>query len=214
MNIVVLIPARGGSKRVPGKNIRQLGGKPLVTWSLDTASGLGYPYYVSTDSPGIENLARRFGAEIIFRPPEFASDTSTDRDVINHAIHFFDADIIAYLRPTTPFRDISVLQKAISDFMSNEDYSCLRCVEELTESAFKTFTMEGKRLVPAMGRTIDANLPNHMYPKTYRNNGYLDLYRVPYDDSKIMGFVTPKTVEIDTEEDFQYAEYVLGKEKI
>ena len=206
MKIVILIPARAGSKRVKNKNIRNLGGKPLMGWSIETALKLGYPCYVSTDSEMFGKIARHYGAKVVMRPPEFASDGATDRDVINHAVHFFEADIVAYLRPTTPFRDCEVLKKAIDIFTARADCPCLRCVEELTESSFKTFTMEGGYLVPALSRQMNANLPNHLYPATYRNNGYLDLYRLPYDDSRVMGYVVPRTVEIDTEFDLWLAE--------
>ena len=220
MRIITLIPARAGSKRVLGKNIRNLGGKPLMVWSIETALQLGYPCFVSTDSEEFGQLATSSGAEVIIRPDKLASDDATDQDVIVHALQFisgrefdYTPSLLLYLRPTTPFRGISVIQRAISDFSSSPEFSCLRCVEELTESSFKTFTMEGKCLVPAFWRLMDANLPNHLYPPTYRNNGYMDIYRIPYDDSRVMGFVTERTLEIDTEEDLKYAEYILERRK-
>lgn len=90
MNNIAIIPARGGSKRIPGKNIRVFCGKPLMAWPIETArkSGLFQRIIVSTDSPEIARVARKYGAEIPFmRPGELADDYTATRPVINHAIH-------------------------------------------------------------------------------------------------------------------------------
>ena len=102
---------------------------------------------------------------------------------------------------------------ACSRFIFQNYFQALWCVEELTESAYKSFTIEDNQLIPILGPLEDANLPNQMYPKTYRNNGYIDLYRNSYKDLRVMGYVTPKTIEIDTEEELKYAEWILSHQK-
>lgn len=126
-NIIAIIPARGGSKGLPGKNIKELCGKPLIAWSIE--SGLGSKYIdevmVTTDSEEIAGVARDFGASVPFiRPPVLASDTATSFDAIKHAINFYEKelhkifDYIVLLEPTSPLRekgDIDgMLEKIIS----------------------------------------------------------------------------------------------------
>ena len=110
---LTIIPARGGSKGLPGKNIKELCGKPLIAWSIE--AGLGSQYIdevmVTTDSQEIAGVARTFGASVPFlRPDELASDTATSFDVIKHAINFYENvlnkrfDYIVLLEPTSPLR--------------------------------------------------------------------------------------------------------------
>jgi CMP-N,N'-diacetyllegionaminic acid synthase len=218
--VVCLIPARKGSKRVREKNIRLLNGKPLISYSIKTALQLGFDQIIlSTDSKEIAKIGIEIGGNrllIDMRPDEFCTDDSTDRDVIEYITKQYALPpntILAYLRPTTPFRDIDVIIDSAIPFLVKPSIRCLRCVEELIESSFKTFILENGFLIPITRGQFNANLPNQSYPKTYRNNGYIDLYRLPYDDSKVVGFITPKTIELDTEEDFEYAEFWLKKEK-
>lgn len=215
--ILCIIPARSGSKRVKNKNVRLLNGIPLIHYSILTALQCKFnPIIVSTNSKTIANIALQCNPsiQILIRPESISQDNSTDQDVINYVVATQDVPqgtIIAYLRPTTPIRDEKVVRSACSRFIAQSYFTALRCVEELTESAYKSFTLQNGLLIPILA--VDANLPNQMYPTTYRNNGYIDLYRTPYDDSRVMGYVTPKVIEIDTEEELQYANWILSHRK-
>ena len=127
-SVLAIIPARGGSKGLPGKNIKVLCGKPLIAWSIE--AGLGSKYIdevmVTTDSDEIARIARDFGASVPFlRPAELASDTSTSMDVIRHALDFYEEkthkvfDYIALLEPTSPLRVKEDIDNAIELLLGN-----------------------------------------------------------------------------------------------
>lgn len=121
MNILGIIPARGGSKGIPGKNIRPLHGKPLIQYSIDAAqqSGLVDRLILTTDSPEIAEVGRRLGAEAPFiRPPELAQDNTPMLPVIEHVVQYLEkegwrADIIILLQPTAPLRKADHIQTAV-----------------------------------------------------------------------------------------------------
>jgi len=123
MNILALIPARGGSKGIPRKNIAPLGGRPLIDWTIGTARqtpDIGR-IIVSTDDDDIAEVARRCGAEVPFlRPSDLASDTAAALPVIRHAVETLErldgwhTDAVAYLQPTSPFRTPADLTGAIT----------------------------------------------------------------------------------------------------
>lgn len=119
MDILTVIPARGGSKRLPGKNMRPLGGLPLIGWTIDFAARIqgSATVLVSTDDPEIAAFARHHGALVPWlRPPDLASDTATSVDVALHALEWFKSehglpDAVLLLQPTSPFRtDVSVVR--------------------------------------------------------------------------------------------------------
>ena len=129
-SIIAMIPARGGSRGLPGKNIKELCGKPLIAWSIE--SGLGSKYIdevmVTTDSEAIAHIAREFGASVPFmRPTELASDTATSFDAIKHAINFYEKelhrifDYIVLLEPTSPLREKGDIDRMIDKIISMEE---------------------------------------------------------------------------------------------
>ena len=121
LNIVALIPARGGSKGIPGKNIKNFEGKPLISHSIEYAqdSKLVREIYVSTDDNQIAHISKTAGSKIIKRPAEFATDTSTTESVIKHALNNIDntPDIIILLQPTSPLRPEKSLDPIINKFI-------------------------------------------------------------------------------------------------
>jgi CMP-N,N'-diacetyllegionaminic acid synthase len=124
LKILALILARGGSKRVPGKNIRPLGGKPLIVWSLDAVKGIPdvVATLVSTDDPSIAEVARQAGALVPWqRPAALATDTASSLDAALHALDWFEAahgavDGVLLLQPTSPFRRAQSLLRGIELF--------------------------------------------------------------------------------------------------
>ena len=128
-NIIAIIPARGGSKGVPGKNIKNFDGKPLICHSIDYArsSKMINSIYVTTDDDQIAEISKATGAEIISRPDELSTDTATTESAIEHAISVIDPqpDVIVLLQPTSPLRPENSLDKAISLFLDNQYDSLL-----------------------------------------------------------------------------------------
>lgn len=127
MKILALIPARGGSKRLPGKNKRLLGGKPLIVWSIDAAKGVNEicDILVSTDDPEIAVISEAAGALVPWlRPAELATDTATSVDVALHALDWYEKENgsvegLLVLQPTSPFRSYDQIAAAVKAFAAN-----------------------------------------------------------------------------------------------
>ena len=127
MKILALIPARGGSKRLPGKNIRLLGGRPLIGWTIGAArdSGVCSAIIVSTDDEGIAQVARAQGADVPgLRPAELASDTAGSVEVALHALEQHEkehgpVDGLLLLQPTSPFRTADTIRAAVQKFIES-----------------------------------------------------------------------------------------------
>ena len=126
MNILGLIPARGGSKGVPNKNIKPIYGKPLIVWTIERAliSQKLDKVLVSTDSDKIAEVVRNAGADVLMRPNELATDTASTQDVMVHALKNYPADILVLLQPTSPFREKGRIDECIEEFLEN-DYDSL-----------------------------------------------------------------------------------------
>ena len=120
--ILCVIPARGGSKGIPRKNIKPLLGKPLITWSIEAAqdSKLIDRLIVSTEDIEITHIAKEAGAEVLNRPKEFASDYSSTIPVLRNALEYIDAKIVVLLQPTSPIRVNNLIDCAIERFLSSD----------------------------------------------------------------------------------------------
>ncbi|KAB2946572.1 MAG: acylneuraminate cytidylyltransferase [Candidatus Methanoperedens nitroreducens] len=129
--IIAIIPARGGSKGLPGKNIRSLAGKPLIAWTIDKAKKSKYidKVIVSTEDNEIAEISRKYGAEVpVLRPEELAKDDSPTIDAIMHIINWFESkeeyfDIIILLEPTSPLRKENDIDNAVELFIENIDHA-------------------------------------------------------------------------------------------
>ena len=121
--ITAFIPARGGSKGIPGKNIKEFAGKPLMVHSIEYALNCGQidEVVVSTDDDKIAKIARKAGAKIVKRPPELSTDSATTESAIHHFVNKFNnkPDILVLLQPTSPFRPKGSLENALSHFTNN-----------------------------------------------------------------------------------------------
>ncbi|MFA5099315.1 MAG: acylneuraminate cytidylyltransferase family protein [Candidatus Omnitrophota bacterium] len=229
-NVVALIPARGGSKGVPGKNIKDLAGHPLIAYSIGAArmSRRIDRVIVSTDSSEIADIARAYGAEVPFmRPREISQDTSTDLELFCHAIQWFKGagpipGLMVHLRPTTPFRTAGDIDRAVDLIRSDNDATSLRSVHELSEPPQKMFRLDGhgylEGFFPDDPRPEYYNLPRQTFPKAYHPNGYADIIRPEYvqrsnalHGPRMLGFVTDVSVEVDSPEDFDYLVYSAGR---
>lgn len=228
--IIAIIPARGGSKGVPGKNIKKLMGYSLIAYSI-AASRLAKKIdrvIVSTDSTEIAEIAESFGAEVPFmRPAELAQDKSTDLEFIEHAINWFGdnegtvPEYLVHIRPTTPLRIPELIDDAIMKMIANPNATSLRSVHEIRESPYKLFGIKNdflEGLFPDDPRPEYYNLPRQNFPPVYQPNGYVDIIKSEtvlklksLHGPKILSFITPDVGEIDTIDDFNYIEYMFHK---
>ena len=231
-NIIAIIPARGGSKGVPGKNIKTLAGYPLIAYSIIACklSRQIARVIISTDSTEIANISKNYGAEIPFlRPPEISQDHSTDLEFVLHALNWFksheneEPDYLVHIRPTTPLREPTLIDSAIDKILADPTSSGLRSVHEIPESPYKMFGIKDGYLAglyPDDPRPEYYNLPRQNFPPLYKPNGYVDIIKrqtvrngASLHGSKMLAFITQTAVEVDSPEEFQYLEFEITKNK-
>ncbi len=161
--IVALIPARAGSVRVPGKNVRPLAGHPLLAYSIAAAreSELFDAILVSTDSEGTAEVARAYGAEVPgLRPAEMAGARSPDIEWISHVLAGSDAEHFSILRPTSPFRRGATIRRAWDAFQAVPGADSVRAVRPVREHPGKMWVLEGELMRPLMAQT-PGEVPTH-----------------------------------------------------
>ncbi len=230
--ILALIPARGGSKGIPRKNIRSFAGYPLIAWSIAAAkqSELVTRVIVSTDDEEIAAVAREWGAETPFlRPAELAQDKTTDLPVFEHALKFLEEiegyhpEIVIQLRPTSPIRPKGMVDSAIRILLNHPDADCVRGVVPAGQNPFKMwrFSGEDKPLAPLLqveGIPEPYNAPRQILPPVYWQTGHIDAIRTSTIARKnsLTGdviyplVIDPKyTVDIDTLADWAKYETVV-----
>ncbi|EGQ7930512.1 TPA: acylneuraminate cytidylyltransferase family protein [Vibrio vulnificus] len=226
MKILAITPARGGSKRLPGKNIKNLNGKPLIQWTIDAA--LAVPeiarVMVTTDCDEIAEIAKQAGAEVPFiRPPELATDTSSSTDVIRHALDFYRAqgeefDFVLLLQPTSPIRSADDIRHAIEQLKAHTADAVVS-VCPCDHSPLWANTLPDDRSMADFIRHEVSQLRSQDLPDYYRINGAIYLTKVSrfyqenslFLSSNIFAYVmdNESSVDIDHELDFLIAETVL-----
>ncbi|HHH39532.1 MAG TPA: acylneuraminate cytidylyltransferase family protein [Sedimenticola sp.] len=157
-NVVALIPARSGSKRVPDKNVRRLAGHPLLAYTVSAAleSGVFDRVLVSTDSPRYREIARHYGAEVPFlRPESLGGDHSPDIGWVRHALGWLAAegrrpDCFSILRPTSPFRTAGTIRRAWGAFRDADGVDSLRAVEKCQQHPGKMWVVQGDTMTPLL----------------------------------------------------------------
>lgn len=231
-SIVAFIPARSGSKRVSGKNIRLLCGHPLLAYSITSAkdSEIFKDVIVSTDSNEYASIAEKYGASVPFlRPPEFAQEHSTDIEWVSYTLRQLrdkgsEFDCFAILRPTGPFRNTDTIRRAWKTFLQAGDIDSLRAVELCSQHPGKMWVIRGNLLIPILPYENDGipwhNTPYQSLPKVYIQNASLEIAwsRVALEDNSISGikvvpFVTEGYEGFDINEpiDFDFAEYLVQR---
>jgi CMP-N,N'-diacetyllegionaminic acid synthase len=230
MRILALITARGGSKRLLGKNIRLLGGKPLIVWSIAVAKNIPEicDILVSTDDPAIATICREAGAYVPWlRPAELATDTASTVDVALHALDWYVAengvvDGILLLQPTSPFRTKATVQRGIELF-DNYAHQPVLGVSPTHAHPMWTLKMAGDYLVPYM-KEHGLGTRSQDLPPAYVVNGSFYLI-TPADIRACHSFLGSKTIplliespeealDIDTEWDFKLAELYINNHSI
>jgi N-acylneuraminate cytidylyltransferase len=189
--ILALIPARGGSKGIPHKNIRPFAGYPLISWSIAAArqSARVTRVLVSTDDREIAAVAREYGAEAPFlRPGELAQDRTTDLPVFEHALKWLEEveeyrpEIVVQLRPTSPIRPPGMVDRALQILLENANADSVRGVVPAGQNPFKMwrFDGEGEPLRPLLeleGVAEPYNAPRQALPAVYWQTGHIDAIR-------------------------------------
>lgn len=230
-HVLAIIPARGGSKGIPRKNLRLLAGEPLLAHSVRAAlsSKLVTRTICSTDDPEIAEAARQCGAEVPFmRPAELSGDTATDADYAIHAVTWLRdeqdwlADVVVILWPTCPLRRIEDVDGAIRTLVADPSADSVVSVVRPNKSPYKMWrrTNQGY-LVPLLTSDIFEPYagPRQRLPEVLAPNGYVHVVRATtlLQSASILGLkVLPfemdshHNFDIDTEEDFQTAEAELG----
>ena len=204
MRILALIPARGGSKRLPGKNIRVLGTKPLIIWSIDAARDIPEicDILVSTDDTAIASLCSAAGALVPWlRPAELATDTATSVDVAIHALDWYETAIgsvdgILLLQPTSPFRTKKTVLRGIELFSLNGQQPVLG-VSPTHVHPMWTLKMEGQYIVPFM-QIHGLGTRSQDLPPAFVVNGCFYLIS-PADLRSCQSFVGFKTIPLIVE---------------
>lgn len=183
MTAVALVPARGGSVRVPGKNIFPLAGHPLIAYTIAAAleSGVFADVVVSTDDERTAEVAREYGATVPgLRPAELATPTSPDIDWVLHAMQSRGDDAFAILRPTSPFRTAATIVRAWDGFRELQGRAdSLRAVEPVRQHPGKMWLVEGDLMRPLLDQGA-GRVPYHStqlaaLPEVWVQNSSLEL---------------------------------------
>jgi N-acylneuraminate cytidylyltransferase len=234
-NILAIIPARGGSKGVPRKNIRPLAGSPLIAYTIREAKKSQYisRIIVSTDCEETIGIAKQYEVEVPFvRPKELSRDNVQDFPVCEHAIKLLSEKdgyipgMVVWLRPTSPFREVKHIDEAVKILISNPAADSVRSVCPAPKHPLKMWKVVSDRLAPFVPTEVTGikepyNYPRQELPTAYIQNGAIDVVRAEtiIEKKSISGdVILPYIMEdvysinIDTELDFSFAE-LLMKEK-
>jgi|TARA_X000000368_G_scaffold418762_1_gene419842 N-acylneuraminate cytidylyltransferase/CMP-N,N'-diacetyllegionaminic acid synthase len=223
MSVLAVIPARGQSKGLPGKNIKPFNGLPLIAHSINVAlaSKLTDRVIITTDDEEIASISRSYGAEVPYmRPEEIAGDKSTDQEYLRHAIDWFNDhgesyETIVLLRPTCVFRTSEEIDKGINELLSS-DFDCIRGISEVSYSPYWMKKKDGNRLISFINSEYQYSLRQSL-PEVVQANGAVDVLRssVIMEHENIygenIGFLDMDEVsrtDIDTNLDFMIAEFL------
>ena len=227
--ILAIIPARSGSKRIPHKNIKMLGDKPLMAWSIETAikSKKFYNVIVSSDDKEIAAIGREYGAEVPFlRNPEFASDTATVIDAVVEVVEHYERngikfDAVMLLQPTSPFRSVKSIDQAIEVYLSSAGESVVSVGPALVHPYWCKKVVNGI-LEPFVNTPDDIiSTRSQDLPEAYQLTGSIYLSSV-INLKKNQSFYSQSThaliveseqesIDIDTPFDWELAELIAGK---
>jgi N-acylneuraminate cytidylyltransferase len=224
--VVAVVPARGGSTTVPGKNLRDLGGRPLVAWPIDVAHETPAVdrVVVTTDDPDIAAVAREHGADVVDRPAELATDDALVVDALRHVVETFeatgeDASVLVMLEPTCPLRTADDVERCL-DRLATGDCDSVATFTEASLNPHRVWRVDDGRPEPYLP---DANpfQPRQSLPEAYELTGGVYAFAVdalPETGSSLL-FERPaavemaaeRSVDIDTELDFAVAETLVAE---
>lgn len=225
---LVIIPARGGSKRIPGKNIRPLNNIPLINWTIGIA--LNYvsreSVLVSTDDEQIAAISHLAGAFVPWvRPSELATDLASSIDVVSHALAWYEEeygliDAVILLQPTSPLRHIDTIKRAVKAFKAQpeNDLHSLISLSPVNQNPAWCFALSNGKLKPIINWDAVSQRSQDLQ-KAYIPNGSIYIApavnirnRLPFIEKGAVGFLMEEpfeSIDIDTEEDWKMAEFYL-----
>jgi len=228
--VIALIPARGGSKTIPYKNIKLLNGKPLIAWSIEAVKNTKEidTIIVSTDNDNIAQVAINYGADVIKRPAYLAMDDSLPIDVVRHVIQKLkeikdDYTYMVYLEPTSPLRKPEDIKNCL-ELLADEkmEYDSVTTFVEAALNPHRAWKIEEGSPTPFL-LDIDPWLPRQKLPKVYQLNGAVYCFLIDsvkqdskkFLNGKIGAIIMPRerSIDIDDLYDFYSAEAFMRREK-
>lgn len=223
--ILALIPARGGSKGVPGKNIRMMGGKPLLGWTIDAAKKSQFidRLILSSEDEEIISVARECGCEVPFvRPPELAADDAPGIAPVLHAVGALDEkyDYLVLLQPTSPFRQTEDIDGAIRCCIENQADSCVSVTKSEKHPAWMFYLTDAGALSPVLDADSNATHRQQL-DSVYALNGAVYVVDIPtllkheklfFPDSTLAySMPVEHSMDIDTPFDFTLCELIAQR---
>jgi len=222
-SVLAIIPARGGSKGLPGKNIKLVGGKPLIAWTIEAALNSHYidRVVLSSDDQSIIDTAKRYGCEAPFvRPKELAQDDSPAIDTVLHAVHSLPMhDITVLLQPTCPLRDAKDIDNALTTMFAKNARSCVS-VTTPDKSPYWMYTINGhSRIKPLLDKKLSGKQRQEL-PSVYVLNGAiyalcteLLINTRNFVPDGTVPFVMSKehSIDVDYQLDLEFVEFLMQK---
>ncbi len=226
MKILAIIPARGGSKGIPHKNVYPLAGKPLLAWTIEAAKSVRLidKIVVSSDDDKILSVAKEYGAEAIKRPDEISGDDSPFSSLIFHALDFLKAegeympDILIYLQPTSPLRKAGDIDQALA--LMDEEADGVISAYEVDNKSLKSFIVNDDGFMEGAVNSSFPFMNRQDLPKIYMPNGaiyiiktksFLKTGKLFSKKTKLFLMDESKSLDIDSVEDIKKAEDILRK---
>lgn len=232
--VLALIPARGGSQRVPGKNIRALAGNPLIAYTITAAKQSGQFQHVLVSSDDVQTLeiASYYGADVIRRPAQLASSTSPDIAWIKHALEALpagiDCETFSILRPTSPFRTAGTIRRAFElwGLQQPAAYTSLRAIEPVSQHPGKMWRLHANEMVPLLPQPTSQPWHDSQHitlPPVYVQNASLEISRVQtvektgtISGQRVLPFLTQgnEGFDINSEIDWLVAELLVERGQV
>lgn len=227
--VIAVVPARGGSKGIPGKNMVDLVGHPLIYWTIARAQRSSYidRVIVSSDDNKILDYALSVGVEAIKRPDEFATDTASSVGVLIHTLEEIGSQytdsLIVFLQPTSPLRTTSSIDDSI-EFTLDQNYNYVMSVSPISKSPYHIYREEKEnRLVPLFNPENIKDIRRQSLPEAYVSNGAIYLVQARFfykirsfkpDEIHAYKMETTENIDIDTFEDLEEARKIIKKENL
>ena len=228
---LAVITARGGSKGIPRKNIKDLGGKPLIAWTIEAVKQSKYldDCVLSTDDVEIAEVAKKFGCRAPFmRPAELATDQAKSIPVAQHTLNWLkenegkEFDYCVILQPTSPFRAGMDIDEAIQKAIDTDADSVMSMVKMVDFSASKLKVLDGDIIKPWQEAEGKQSASRNELKDVYKRNCAIYLTKVPVlmsgdlfgQTSRAIVMPAARSVDINTPEDFDYAEWLVASKKI
>lgn len=228
-NILAIILARGGSKGVPKKNIKNLNGKPLMVWSIEAAQNSKYVSrtVVSSDDKEIIEVAKKCKVDTIERPVELATDEASSEDAIMHVLDTLESDnyipdYVMLLQPTSPLRDCIDVDSVVELLLGNSSAELCKSVCEIDNKFLKTFIFDDDKFIIGAVNNEYPYMPRQILPQAFLPNGAIYMIKTEafkragsFISNRTLPYIMPldKSVDIDTQDDFDIAEGLLRKKQ-